>query len=414
VDGSERRRSLVAVVGSVFGVGVAYGALIPLISLRLEADGVDSLLIGIQGAMFPLATLAIGAFIPALVSRVSLLLVLYASLGVAAASVMLFPVFPTLSAWFVLRFVTGSAGTVHWVASEIWMNALATARDRSRLMGIYATMLAAGFAIGPLVVRATGIEGWRPFAAVAVGVLVAALPLPLAHARVPALPPRHGVRLRGLFERVPGVLLAALLAGLLDAAVLVFLPLVGVRSGLAQRDAVTLVAWFMAGNLVFQIPLGWWADRTDRWTALRLCVACSLLGALLLPVLAPDGWLPSKPLLAAVLFVWGGTSFGLYTLSLAVLGERSSLAELAAANTAFVMVYEIGSISGPILVGAGMDLAGRNSLVVVTAAACTLFFLAERFLISPRARASARAAGGASAPPPGDPPPSRDPAARSG
>jgi MFS family permease len=414
VDGPERRRSLVAVVGSVFGVGVAYGALIPLISLRLEADGVDPLLIGTQGAMFPLATLAIGAFIPALVSRVSLLLVLYASLAVAAASVMLFPVFPALSAWFVLRFVTGSAGTVHWVASEIWMNALATARDRSRLMGIYATMLAAGFAIGPLVVRATGIEGWRPFAAVAVGVLVAALPLPLAHARVPTLPPRHGVRMRGLLERVPGVLLAALLAGLLDAAVLVFLPLVGVRSGLAQDDAVTLVAWFMAGNLVFQIPLGWWADRADRWNALRLCVACSLLGALLLPVLAPDGWLPSKRLLAAVLFVWGGTSFGLYTLSLAVLGERCSLAELAAANTAFVMVYEIGSISGPILVGAGMDLAGRNSLVVVTAAACTLFFLAERFLISPRARASARAAGGASAPPPGDPPPSRGPAARSG
>jgi len=377
VDGSERRRSLAAVVGSVFGVGVAYGALIPLMSLRLEAAGVDSLLIGIQGAMFPLATLAIGAFIPWLVSRVSLLLVLYASLAVAAASALLFPVFPALSAWFVLRFVMGSAGTVHWVVSEIWMNALATARDRSRLMGIYATLLAAGFAVGPLIVRATGIEGWPPFAAIAAGILVAALPLPLARSLVPELPARRSVRIRGLLEREPGVLLAALLAGLLDAAVLVFLPLYGVRSGLAQGDAVTLVAWFMAGNLVFQIPLGWWADQSDRWKVLRLCVACSLVGALALPVLAPDGWLPSKPLLAAVLFVWGGTSFGLYTLSLAVLGERFSLAELAAVNTAFVMVYEIGSISGPILVGAAMDLAGRNALAAVTAAACTLFFLAE-------------------------------------
>jgi sugar phosphate permease len=78
-----------------------------------------------------------------------------------------------------------------------------------------------------------------------------------------------------------------------------------------------------------------------------------------------------------VLFVWGGTSFGLYTLSLALLGERSHLAELAAANTAFVMVYEVGSISGPILVGAAMDLAGRNALAAVTAAVCVLFFLAE-------------------------------------
>jgi MFS family permease len=377
VDGPERRRSLAAVVGSVFGVGVAYGALIPLVSLRLEAAGVDSWLIGLQGAMFPLATLAIGPFLPALVSRASLLVVLYASLAVAAASALLFPVFPTLAAWFALRFVMGSAGSVHWIVTEVWTNALATARDRSLLMGIYATLLAAGFAVGPFCVRATGIEGSAPFAAVAAGILVAALPLPLARGRIPELPARGAVRLRGLLGREPGVLLAALLAGFLDAALLVFLPLYGVRSGLAQGEAVTLVAWFMAGNLLFQIPLGWWADRSDRWRALRLCVACSLVGALLLPMLAPGGFLPSQSLLAALLFVWGGTSLGLYTLSLAVLGERSRLAELAAANTAFVMVYEIGSITGPVLVGAAMGLWGRNALAAVTAGLCALFFLGE-------------------------------------
>jgi MFS family permease len=88
--------------------------------------------------------------------------------------------------------------------------------------------------------------------------------------------------------------------------------------------------------------------------------------------------MPSKHLLAAMLFVWGGTSFGLYTLSLAILGERSSLAELAAANTAFVMVYEVGSVSGPILAGAAMEVAGRDGLIALTVAACALFFLAER------------------------------------
>jgi MFS family permease len=377
VDGRARRRSLAAVVGSVFGVGVAYGALIPLVSLRLEAAGVHSLWIGIQGAMFPLATLAIGPFLPALVSRASLLLVLYASLAVAAASSLLFPVFPSLPAWFLLRFVMGSAGSVHWVVTEIWMNALATARDRSRLMAVYATLLAAGFAVGPLIVRATGTEGSAPFVAVAAGILVAALPLPLARALVPELPARHAVRLRGLFAREPTVLLAALLAGFLDAGIFVFLPLYGVRAGLAQGDAVALVAWFMAGNLLFQIPLGWWADHSDRWKVLRLCVACSLVGALCLPVLAPGGPFPSEPLLAAVLFVWGGTSFGLYALSLAVLGERSSLAELAAANTAFVMVYEIGSISGPVVMGAAMGLSGRNGLAAVAAAVCVGFFVAD-------------------------------------
>ncbi len=378
MNARERRRSLAAIVGSVFGVGIAYGALTPLLSLRLEAAGVDSLVIGLQGAMFPLATLVIGGFIPALVSRVRLLPVLYTSLAVATASAVLFPVFPSLPAWFALRFLMGAAGTVHWIVSEIWMNALATPRDRSRLMGAYATALAAGFTVGPLVVRATGPEGWQPFAAIAVGILIAALPLPLARALVPTLPPHDPVGLRDLFRRQPGVFLAALLAGLLDAALFVFLPLYGLRSGLDASDSIALVAWFMAGNVVFQIPLGIWADRSDRWQLLRLCVLCSLLGALLLPILAPDGAMPSKHLLAAMLFVWGGTSFGLYTLSLAILGERSSLAELAAANTAFVMVYEVGSVSGPILAGAAMEVAGRDGLIALTVAACALFFLAER------------------------------------
>jgi len=378
VNARERRRSLAAIVCSVFGVGVAYGAVTPLISLRLEAAGVDSLLIGLLGAMFPLATLAIGAFVPAVVSRVPLLALLYASLALATASSVLFPVFTALWAWFLLRFLMGAGGTVHWIVSEIWMNALATAHDRSRLMGVYATMLAAGFTLGPLAVRVTGLEGWQPFAIVAAGIVIAGLPLPLAGAFVPKIPPRAPARMRDFLSRQPGILFAALLAGLLDSALIVFLPLYGLRSGLDQGDAITLMAWFMAGSVVLQLPLGAWADRSDRWKAMRLCVACSLLGALLLPVLTPGGWLPSRALLSAVLFLWGGTAFGLYTLSLAILGDRSSLAELAAANTAFVMVYEVGSISGPVLVGAAMDLAERQGLVAVTVTLCSVFLLLER------------------------------------
>ena len=68
-------------------------------------------------------------------------------------------------------YYVGAGGTVHWIVSEIWMNALATAHDRSRLMGVYATMLAAGFTLGPLAVRVTGLEGWQPFAIVAAGIV---------------------------------------------------------------------------------------------------------------------------------------------------------------------------------------------------------------------------------------------------
>ena len=54
---AERWRSLIAVIASVFGVGVSFGALVPLIALILERRGVDAAVIGLNSAMFPLAVL---------------------------------------------------------------------------------------------------------------------------------------------------------------------------------------------------------------------------------------------------------------------------------------------------------------------------------------------------------------------
>ena len=69
-----------------------------------------------------------------------------------------------------------------------------------------------------------------------------------------------------------------------------------------------------------------------------------------------------------------------------MLGERSSLAQLAAANTAFVMVYELGSVSGPIVVGAAMHAAGPDALAAVAAAACLALLLADTRWRAGRAR----------------------------
>ncbi|MGH6959097.1 MAG: hypothetical protein ACREE7_01295, partial [Dongiaceae bacterium] len=80
----QRQRSLIAVIGAVFGVGVAVGAIVPLMSLLLERQGVSATLIGVNGMMFPLAVLVVGPFLPRLVARFGTLPSMYASLAVLA------------------------------------------------------------------------------------------------------------------------------------------------------------------------------------------------------------------------------------------------------------------------------------------------------------------------------------------
>ena len=78
-------------------------------------------------------------------------------------------------------------------------------------------------------------------------------------------------------------------------------------------------------------------------------------GAAALPLGADD-----PRLLAVILFVWGGIAGTLYTVVLAHLGARFDGAALAGANAACLVLYNIGLVLWPPLVGGGMDLASPH------------------------------------------------------
>ena len=138
------------VAWAVLGVGIGMGALVPLMALSLAARGIDAAVIGLNAAMFPLAVLLVGPLLPRLLARLGTLRGLYLGLSLTALTVLLMPALPGLGAWFALRFLSGAAASIQWVISETWLNIIATERDRGRIMGLYASVLAAGFAIGPL------------------------------------------------------------------------------------------------------------------------------------------------------------------------------------------------------------------------------------------------------------------------
>ena len=79
-----------------------------------------------------------------------------------------------------------------------------------------------------------------------------------------------------------------------------------------------------------------------------------------------------------MMFLWGGVSWGIYTLALGLMGERFPATELAAANAAFVMMYEVGSFFGPVVAGGAMvlwPLYGLPAVIAVVAGALFVFGL---------------------------------------
>ncbi|MFN9357311.1 MAG: MFS transporter, partial [Alphaproteobacteria bacterium] len=73
--------------------------------------------------------------------------------------------------------------------------------------------------------------------------------------------------------------------------------------------------------------------------------------------------------------LWGGVISAIYAVGLAHLGARFRGGVLAAANSAFAIIYATGTMVGPSLGGLAMDLWNPHGLVVVLALIPAVFVM---------------------------------------
>lgn len=378
---AERRRSLVAVIASVCAIGMTIGLVMPMLAFNLEARGTPTFWVGAMAAMPPIAILVCGPFLPGVVRRLGALPSLYLGTAVSTAALLLFPVFTSLPSWFALRFVMGVGIALGWVVSEVWINAVATDGNRGLVIGIYGAVLSGGLGTGPLVVALIGTEGAMPFLVGGAMLGASALPLLLATGVAPVLRDPAPARLLDSVRQAPSAMTAALVNGATFSTQFALLPIYGLHSGLTEQDAGALLTWLMIGNIGLQIVLGRLVDSWGPHRLLMLCGAATVLGAAALPFT-----IQAAALAWTLLFIWGGLTGGVYTVGLTLLGRRFRRAELAGASTAFVMIFEIGSLAAPPLAGAAMDLWDPHGMLLLVG----LPGLALVVIAAIRARGSSR------------------------
>jgi MFS family permease len=352
----ERRWGLVAAIVcvTVFGLGIGQGA--PLLSLILDRRGTDPTITGLNAGSAFVGVIIGPLLAPRGVRRLGVCNFLLACFALDVISFLLLKVFDGIGAWFALRILGGMIGSSIFTSSEAWINQLAGDAGRGRVIGLYAASLSAGFGLGPLLLALTGIEGWAPFVANAIITASAALPLLLARAPARDFGRELGVSPLAMLRRAPLILLAVAMFGLYEAALMTLLPIWGVRMGMAQPAAAATLSAIYFGSIALQPPLGWLSDKLGRLAVLRLCGTVGLLGALL--VIATG----SGPVLFAILLVWGGSAAGIYPAALGMAGDRFRGGDLVTANAAMIIAYGVGSLIGPTLGGAAMDLWNPQGL----------------------------------------------------
>ena len=376
------RRDVAIVIATMFGVGVGFGAAVPLMSLRLNALGAEPWLIGLNAAMGPLAVIIAGPILPRLIQRFGAISVMWVGLLFGIAMTLPLPFVPPLPWWLPLRFVVGMSIAAQWIAAEVWLNVGTNLANRGLVMSTYASVFVGGFAIGPLLLLLTGTEGVLPFLLITGAIATSVIPLSLGvsaagKAATRALPAERPADLAALLSS-PLLVVAAFASGAADMSIITHLPVHALKHGVEKESVAAIVGIFVLGNALLQIPIGWLADKVGRIPMLIFCALGGFIGALILPAALAAGWL-----VWPMMLLWGACVFGVYTVSVSLLGDRFAGGQVAAANTVFIIIYEIGSSLGPVGAGFAMQAAPDLGLVAVLAG-LNLVIIAACFIRSRR------------------------------
>lgn len=359
-------KELMIPIISITIVGMGLGAIMPVLAILYESRGWSASLIGMNSSFASLAILvfpicAVYIFKYMTPSRV----LIFANLCAGCLIILLYWV-ENIALAFLLRFVVSFFVTAIFLISEYWISLRAPAEKRGLYLGLYATCLAIGFAIGPFLAMLFSPLEPTVYFVISTILLFGCLPFFLSTTKAPTpveeKPKNAFKEFFIILHKCPVAIFTGIVFAVMEFGLHAVLPVYGLANDMGAKGATSLVGGLAIGFIFLQLPLGILADRINKT---KLIIAISLWGAI--SVLFLPFWIENILLSSLIAFSLGLAAGGLYVLGLALLAESFSPDELIHANIAFVTAYGVGAFIGPSVLGFAIDIYPEAGLPIMTA-----------------------------------------------
>jgi len=356
-----RTGNIIAALAAVAACDIAFGLTMQLMPLLMEREGWPAWAIGLNVAMGPIGILIAGPFMPKFLGNIGTRRAAFGLVGVLVLSLAAISVSP-IWMWFPLRFIFGLATSALFTISETWVLSFATRENRGRVMGVYTSLLAASFAVGPLILPFTGINGFLPWGIGIVCILISILPLGFVEVEDDSFREKEGGgHFFAFVRKAPMLLFAVGAATLFDNVLVSFFTIYGIRSGLTLETASWILGIGIIGNMVLFYPIGWLADHWSRKGVMLVTAGLTVVLSVSLLVVITH-WL-----VWPVMVLVTASAFGVYVVALAELGDRFSGPDLIAGASAIAAMWGVGGLIGPPVAGLAIDLFGAGAMPVTLA-----------------------------------------------
>lgn len=341
---------------------VGHGLQLTLLPVRADAMGWTTHAIGLTGSAY-FSGFVVGCFsIPGVIGRVGHVRTFMVLTAVATSALLGIAVLDHLAAWLALRFATGLAISGLYLVIESWLNEQSTDQQRGTVLATYTTVVLLAMIVGQFLMSLTAPTSTE---AVVVGTLflcLAAIPVGMSLSPAPGPVRSVSFALGKVFAASHAAVGGAFLAGLVTGAFYALAPVLGIEMGLGVTGVAAMMSAGMLGGAVMQLPLGRLSDRIDRRQVLLTTMA---VGAGVCLAATAVGDRPA--LLLLFVFLLGGTAMPIYAICLAHANDKG-IGSFLEIGTSILIVNALGSVLGPVLASAAMEVLGVQAFFWYAAA----------------------------------------------
>lgn len=339
-----------------------HGLLLPL---RGGLEGFSVASLGMLGTTWAGGFVAGCLFAPRLVRRVGHVRAFGCFAASAAIIALLSGIYIDAVSWIILRTFTGFSMAGAFMVIESWLNERATNESRGKIFGLYMMVNYAATMSGQMMVANGDIRSDHLFMITGILFCLALIPTAMSTAVSPKPLTEVQLDLKALYRNSPAAFVGCILIGIANGAWGTLGAVFGAKSGISTAEIALMVSVTIAAGALMQIPVGRISDLIDRRYVLAGVASLAALVGLAAFIIGPS----NGTVIIIMTGCYGALAYALYPVAVAHANDHATSESFVKVSSGLLLLYGFGTMLGPLLAAAAMDIFWPSGLFAITALA---------------------------------------------
>jgi len=336
-----------------------HGLLLPL---RGGLEGFSVASLGLLGTTWAGGFVAGCLFAPRLVRRVGHVRAFGCFAASAAIIALLSGIYIDAVSWIILRTFTGFSMAGAFMVIESWLNERATNESRGKIFGLYMMVNYGATMSGQMMVANGDIRSDHLFMITGILFCLALIPTAMSTAVSPKPLTEVQLDLKALYRNSPAAFVGCILIGIANGAWGTLGAVFGAKSGISTPEIALMVSVTIAAGALMQIPVGRISDLIDRRYVLAGVASLAALVGLAAFIIGPS----NGKVIIIMTGCYGALAYALYPVAVAHANDHATSESFVKVSSGLLLLYGFGTMLGPLLAAAAMDIFWPSGLFAIT------------------------------------------------